>query len=126
MPNRILRDWTDSFIIDDLDVHTERFFVRLIMKVDDYGCFYADSRLLKANLFPLKPDIRETDVSRWIAACEKSGLIVTYMVANKWFLQITNFKEVLRQKNKKFPLPEDVSGECNTSAKQMLSKRQAS
>lgn len=105
MPNRILRDWTDSLKIDLLDVNTERFFTRLIMKVDDYGRFYSDTRLLKANLFPLKTDIRETDISRWIAECEKSGLIVTYNVANRGYLQITDFKQQLRQKKEKYPSP---------------------
>ena len=103
MPNRILRDWTDSFAIDDLDVNTERFFVRLIMKVDDYGRYFSDERLLKSALFPLKTDIRVTDIIRWIAACEKSGLITTYQVANKGYLEINNFKQTLRQKKEKFP-----------------------
>lgn len=107
MPNRILRDWTDSFIMDNLDSNEERFFVRLIMKVDDYGCFHADTRLLRANLFPLKTDIRDADISRWITACEKAGLITIYNVAKKEFLQITNFKQALRQKTKKFPLPNE-------------------
>jgi len=106
MPNRILRDWTDSFTIDELDVNTERFFVRLIMKVDDYGRFFADARLLRANLFPLKTDIRDTDISRWLTACEKAGLIVIYNVATKEFLQITNFKQTLRQKKEKYPSPD--------------------
>lgn len=105
MPNRILRDWTDSFTIDELDVNAERFFTRLIMKVDDYGRFYADTRLLRSNLFPLKTDIRDTDISRWLAACEKAGLIAIYNVATKEFLQITNFKQVLRQKIEKYPPP---------------------
>ncbi|MDF2931248.1 MAG: uncharacterized protein K0R36_579 [Chryseobacterium sp.] len=109
MPNRILRDWTDSFLIDDLDVNAERFFVRLIMKVDDYGRFYSDTRLLKSNLFPLKTDIRETDIARWLTACEKSGLITVYTIANKSYLQIKNFKQQLRQKTEKYPPPLEIT-----------------
>lgn len=111
MPNRILRDWTDSFTIDSLDVNVERFFTRLIMKVDDYGRLYSDTRLLKASLFPLKTDIRETDISRWITACEKAGLIVTYIVANKGYLQISDFKQQLRQKNEKYPSPDQCEAD---------------
>jgi hypothetical protein len=117
MPNRILRDWTDSETIDQLDVHTERFFTRLIMKVDDFGRYSANHKLLKSNLFPLRSDIRETDISRWITACEKSGLIVTYHVASKDYLQINNFKQVLRQKVEKYPAP----SECLADDKQMFS-----
>ena len=42
MPNRILRDWTDSERVNALTVQGERFFVRLIMKVDDYGRLYGN------------------------------------------------------------------------------------
>ena len=101
--NRILRDWTDSFIIDQLDVNAERFFVRLIMKVDDYGRFSADERLLKSNLFPLKTNIRETDISRWITECETTGLITVYTVASKKYLEIQNFNQRLRIKSTKYP-----------------------
>lgn len=121
MPNRILRDWTDSFTMDELDAHAERFFVRLIMKVDDFGCFHADSRLLKANLFPLKADVRDTDISRWIAACEKAGLITIYNVAMKEYLQIVNFNQRLRQKQNKFPLP----NECSSGERQATNTSQA-
>ena len=38
----MLRDWTQSEKIDELTIESERFFTRLIMKVDDYGCFYRD------------------------------------------------------------------------------------
>lgn len=105
MPNRILRDWTDSEIVDSLDVHSERFFTRLIMKVDDFGRYSANVKLLKSHLFPLKSDIRETDIARWLTACEKSGLIALYNVADKEFLQIDNFKQKLRQKVEKYPSP---------------------
>jgi hypothetical protein len=106
MPNRILRDWTDSEIINGLTVYAERFFTRLIMTVDDYGCFYADQRILKANLFPLKLDsVREADLLLWMAECQKAGLIVVYESSGKKYLQVLNFNQRLRIKKSKFPLP---------------------
>lgn len=107
MPNRILRDWTDSETMDSLDVNTERFFTRLIMKVDDFGRYSSNLKLIKSNLFPLKSDIRETDITRWLAECEKAGLIALYVVAQKGYLQIENFKQTLRQKKGKYPPPEN-------------------
>ncbi|MGI9582611.1 hypothetical protein ACR1PO_15555 [Chryseobacterium sp. RRHN12] len=121
MPNRILRDWTDSFIVDELDVHAERFFVRLIMKVDDFGRFSADKRLLKSQLFPLKSDIRDTDIARCLTACEKAGLITIYTVASKCYLQIENFKQTLRQKTTKYPSPD----ECIADATHMISNSES-
>lgn len=104
----MLRDWTDSDKINTITVHAERFFVRLIMKVDDYGCFYADYRLLKANLFPLLLDtIREADITRWMAECQKAGLIVLYEVNSKRYLRINDFKQRLDKARAKYPLPPD-------------------
>lgn len=111
MPNRILRDFTDSENIDGLDVNAERFFVRLIMKVDDYGRYYANEQLLKSSLFPLKTDIRITDISRWVTACEQSGLITTYEVANKRYLEIMNFNQQLRIKKSKFPESQSIKND---------------
>ncbi len=106
MPNRVLRDWTDSERVNELSVHAERFFTRLIMKVDDFGRFTANVKLLKANLFPLLTDsIRETDISRWAAECEKAGLIVVYEVQSKPYVQINSFKQRLRQAVEKYPPP---------------------
>lgn len=78
MPTRLLRDWTDSFPVNDLDADSERLFVRLIMKVDDYGRFHADAKLVRVGCFPLKSDIRDTDIPRWLAACQKAGLLRCY------------------------------------------------
>ena len=119
MPNRILRDWTDSETIESLDVYTERFFTRLIMKVDDFGRYSTNKQLLKSTMFPLKSDIRETDITRWLSECEKAGLIALYDVAGKGYLQINNFKQVLRQKKEKYPSPLT----CISDDKQMFGTR---
>lgn len=108
MPNRILRDWTDSETIDNLSVCAERFFARLIMKVDDYGRYSANNKILKSTLFPLKTDVRETDISLWLSECEQCGLIALYNVALKEYVQIWNFKQTLRQKNEKYPPPDNL------------------
>lgn len=102
----MLRDWTDSDPVNSLSVYGERFFVRLIMKADDYGCYHADARLLKSFLFPLLPDgVREADISRWLAESEKAGLIVLYESDGKRYLQIQDFRQRLDKARHKFPLP---------------------
>jgi hypothetical protein len=104
MPNRILRDWTDSEKVDLLSVHAERFFTRLIMKVDDYGRFSAGAKVVRAALFPLKShEIREADISRWLTECEAAGLIILYEINEKSYLEICNFKQRLRQMIEKYP-----------------------
>lgn len=128
MPNRILRDWTDSFAVNELDAQAERFFVRLIMKADDFGRFHADTRLLKANLFPLLSETRDTDISRWIAACEKAGLLRCYVDdRSRSYLEIVNFRQRTRQSESKFPPPrsQSQSGDGQAAVKRQSNDSQA-
>ena len=104
MPNRMLRDWTNSDKIDQISFQAEVFFTRLIMKADDYGSFWADAKRLKANLYPLKSDsVRDADILRWMAECQKAELIVVYESEEKKYLQICDFGQRLRSKKSKFP-----------------------
>ena len=105
MPNRILRDWTDSDKVDRLSAEGERFFVRLIMKADDYGRYFADPKRLKAFLFPLKDSLRETDCSRWLAECEKAGLARCYDVSGRRYVELLNFNQRLRNMRNLHPSP---------------------
>lgn len=109
MPKRMLRDWTDSEAVNSLSAHAERLFVRLVMKADDYGLLTADVRLLRAQLFPLLLEsVREADMQRWIAECEKAGLIVLYEAGNKRCMVIRNFGQRIRDDVKpRHPLPPD-------------------
>lgn len=103
----MLRDWTNSDKVNAISIQSEVFFTRLIMKVDDYGCFWADSKRLKSNLFPLRSDsIRDADILRWMAECQNAGLIAIYDSDQKSYLQILDFGQRLRTKKSKFPLPD--------------------
>jgi hypothetical protein len=120
MPNRILRDTTDSEAINQLSPQAEVLFYRLIMKADDYGVFHANPKLIKANLFPLRLDqVREADISRWITECEKAGLIALYEADSKPLLVIVNFGQRMRNMKKRFPAPPDnlrrVAASCGES-----------
>lgn len=106
MPNRILRDWTDSDRVNSLSAEGERLFTRLIMKADDYGRYFADAKRLKAFLFPLSDQVRETDVARWLAECERAGLVRFYDAAGKRYLELLNFGQRLRNMRNIHPTPE--------------------
>ncbi len=105
MPNRILRDWTDSESINSLSFQAEVFFTRLIMKVDDFGRFSANPKLLKSLLFPIKDGLRDSDISRNLDECEKAGLIAVYEADGKSFLEIKKFLQRGRAEKSKFPSP---------------------
>lgn len=103
MPNRILRDWTDSEAVESLPWQSEVFFTRLIMKVDDFGRFSANPKLLRSLLFPIRDGVRDSDISRDLSACEKAGLIAVYESEGKHYLQIVKFGNTPRAKTSKFP-----------------------
>lgn len=111
MPNRLIREgWVDSEKIDSLSSDGERFFLRLLLKADDFGRYTANSQLLKSSLFPLKDGIRNTDMTRLLAECEKAGLVRCYEHASKRYCVIDNFQQRTRAMASKYPDPEGDDG----------------
>lgn len=111
MPNRVLRESIlDSQRVDKLTPHAEVFYRRLMSVVDDFGRFDARPSVLKARCYPLKLDeVREADISRWTAECEKAGLIVLFSHQGKPYLWFKDLGEP-RAKSSKYPAPPaDVS-----------------
>ena len=110
MPGRYIREGIlDSERFDELRKHggvqAQLFFTLLLLVVDDYGRCKNHPIWLRSKAFPLRDDIRETDISRWIAACEKSGLIALYGEPNGTaFLQVYKFGQQARSKSK-YPDP---------------------
>lgn len=111
MPNRVLRDWTNSDKINSVSVHAERFFTRLIMQADDFGRFHASPRLLSSYLFPLKDDMRDADITRCLTECEAAGLIVVYEASGKKFV-LKKFQQcnVSRKREPFFCFDEEALG----------------
>jgi len=112
MPNRTIRDWTDSRRVNDLSPLAERFFTRLIMKADDYGKYYAHPAILRANLFPTQLDkVTEGEVAKWLVECASPGpvkdepqpLVILYQSKGIPYLEIQSFGQRLRQMRHKFP-----------------------
>lgn len=113
MPNRIIREGIlTSDKVDQLDPPAEVFYRRLLSKVDDYGRYDARLSVLRASLFPLRIDrVREADCSRWIAACEKAGLIALYHHDGKPYLEVANTGWTARSASK-FPDPRTLADNC--------------
>lgn len=124
MPNRIIREgFLDSERVNLLSAQAEGFFVRLMLKVDDFGRYHAHTSLLRASLYPLKIDsIREADISRWIQECEKAGLIALYETQSKRYLVILDFRQRTRAPSSRFPDP--PSGIRQTNDRHMTVMRQ--
>src|SRR5678815_3314811 len=80
MPTRLVREGIiNSDRINELDNAAEVFYRRLLNKVDDYGLYDARPSILRSSLYPLRVNkVSEAACLRWLAICEKAGLIVLY------------------------------------------------
>lgn len=118
MPNRYVREKAiESERVNQLSWQGEVFYRRLINKVDDFGRYTANVRLLRSNVFPLQIDkVSDRDISRLLSECEQAGLLATwvqetegkpYLVMNTW--------ELGRAMKSEFPPPPDsVARETST------------
>lgn len=111
MPNRILREGIlTSERIAILGWAAEVFYRRLHSIVDDYGRYEAGYQLLRAKCYPLQTDaVQVADVERWLAECQKAGLIVVYAAKGKQYLEVQDFRQKQRTPSK-CPDPPAVDG----------------
>lgn len=106
MPSRIIRDYTDSLKFDGISADTERLFIRLIMKVDDYGRYHADPRLIRGGCFPLFSSLRDTDIAAWLTDLGHRQLVLIYEAGGRKYVSIANFRQRLKRSVPKFPPPD--------------------
>jgi hypothetical protein len=133
MPNRILREGIISSkrmaaLVLDAGWLGEVFYRRLMSIVDDFAIFPADPCLLRAELFARQLEtVREADISRLLAACEKAGLIRLYILSDDTYLQILDFRQQTRSNASKYPTPDTPGAAiCASSATQVLRKCETS
>lgn len=114
MPTRLIREGIlTSDSVNSLSPQDEVFYRRLMSIVDDYGRYDARPAILRAQLFSLQLDrIRESDVVRGLAACEKASLIRCYEVEGKQYLQLEKFGQQVRAKSSKWPDPPADDNGC--------------
>jgi hypothetical protein len=114
MPNRYLREsYIESEAVSGLSWQAESTYLRLIVTVDDWGRCEANLKLLRPKLFPLRlTQVREADVQRWIAECEKAGLVRLYENGGKPYLQMMKWEKGRSEKSKYPHPPVDVLENC--------------
>jgi hypothetical protein len=105
MPKRMLRDWTNSKKMSQINESQEVLFTRLIMKVDDFGRFHADPFQVRSLLYPRKADVTAEAVRENLQRLEKVKLIRLYQVEDEEYLEILDFGQRLRSFKSLFPEP---------------------
>jgi hypothetical protein len=117
MPNRILREGLlESPAIDLLDAECERFFVRLMLRADDFGRYHANPAMLANMLFPLRRDIEPKQVAHWLNQCQQAKLLRVYQVDGRDCLEIAKFGGKPRALQSKFPQPPPVCEQMHADA----------
>jgi len=113
MPNRIVREAIlTSEPVASLGWPEEVFYRRLMSIVDDYGRTEANPQLLRSKCYPLQTDsVRAADITRWMAACQKAGLILGYEASGKQYLEVQKFGQQQRSASK-CPAPPAVASKC--------------
>ena len=103
--------WTSEDIAA-LDWPTRLLFIGLWSYVDDNGVGRDNAKLIKADLFPLEDDPRETlaTVSRGLQALCDGGQITRYTHAGRAYLYINAWEDhqrIDRPNKPRYPLPSD-------------------
>jgi hypothetical protein len=79
MPNRVIKESIlTSPNFNQLSVHADRHFYRLLLVADDYGCFEATIAVVKGKCYPLKDDISRDDIAQWQNELIELGIIRTW------------------------------------------------
>lgn len=81
--------WSDVKI-GELKRDARLLYIGLWNFADDCGVVSADSRFLKASIFPFD-DIRPRDIDDWLKSLETSGMIIPIVYDGKAFYAIPNF-----------------------------------
>lgn len=112
MPNRIVREGIlSSERVDKIAENPacEVFYRRLLNVADDFGRFSSDPRIVRAALYPLRLDSHpESEIRDHIGACEEAGLLITYLVNGKPYLELSDFRQRLRRMVSKYAGPPTV------------------
>ena len=105
VPNRVLRDGIlTSERVNALSWPAEVFYRRMHSVVDDFGRYYAKPELLRAACYPLQLDkVGNPEIVKWIAEMRKAGLLRTYTVDGKEYLELADFRQRVRADASKFP-----------------------
>lgn len=116
MPNRIIPEsWLldERFEIAESTARgSETFFRRLQSVIDDYGRYSANLTALKSAVFPLRKNVRDSDIARWLDALSLAGLLVVRDSSRGRYVEVADgvlYEKVTKDapKRPKFgPLPE--------------------
>lgn len=114
MPPRVVRSEINaSRSLARVSPLADLTFRALIVAVDDYGRCEADPLMLKADLFPRRPQFTPEKIEGWVAELVQEGCVQRYQVDGIEYLQLTGWEKhrsnSKRASTSRFPDPPEVS-----------------
>lgn len=105
MPQRFLKPGiTTSKKWDSCSWVAQSFYIRLLTLVDDFGRYEADAALLRSMAFPLREDIRTSQVQKLMHELQANQLADFYTnLDGKVYIQLTNWTETPRSNRSRYP-----------------------
>lgn len=98
--------WTSEQIAD-CSPTARLLFIGLWNFCDDAGRHPASAKRLKMEVFP-SDAIETTEVAKWIDELINAGLVVSYVVGQQWFWQVTGWHhQKIEKPTLKYPEPID-------------------
>jgi hypothetical protein len=103
----------ESESINSVSFAAQTTWLHLSLTVDDWGRCEASIKLLRPKLFPLRLEqVRETELARWIAECEKAGLLRLYQAEGKEYVQMMKWEVGRAEKSRCPDPPEEIRSIC--------------
>ena len=110
MPNRILKEsiCTSDTVAALASVEAETLFYRLLVTVDDFGCYDGRTSVIRARCFPLALDrVSPTDIDNWMSDLERVGLLTRYESDGRPYICMAKWMnhQRLRATRRRWPEP---------------------
>jgi len=120
MPNRILKDTIHtSPNLNALSPLAERHFYRLLPVPDDFGCFEATALVVKGKCYPLRPEVKTSEIDKWHQEMVEQQIIRLWKQDGRQFGQFLNWDKHQRVRSlhqRKTPEPPSDFGSYNICA----------
>ncbi len=116
MPNRIIKEsiWT-SANLNLLSPLAERYFYRLLPLPDDFGCCELTPLVVKGRIFPLRTEVRVSDIEKWNSELEKNGLVRFWSEHDRLFGVFVSWEKHQRIRSlhqRRTPIPPPIDNTC--------------
>lgn len=115
MPNRMLNgEITSSESLSRVSLEAVSTFLFLTTKVDDFGRLDGRLRFLMSTLYPIREDVTEQALARWLGELEREQLIHRYEKDGRHFVHLPSWAKYQRLRSQHSKWPEPTCCEATT------------